>query len=170
MQRVLSKREKIILIFTIGLIAFSLAFNLVVLPVLRKNDSLNKRIEAARLRLARYNYLLSQKEAILGRAGGLAAGGLPGEPKDAAVAVLSEVEALAKEANIRLVDIRPRPAKGKQIEVDIRTEGDMQGYLNFIYALEDALSLLTVDKYQLSAKINSPYLEGSFSISQISTE
>jgi len=148
-----------------------MVFNFFILPALRKNDTLNKEINIIRLRLIKYAHLLSQKEIIQTKAGGLSAGlDLSGQQKDALVVILSELEGLAKNAGIRLVDVRPKPGKAKEITVDIKTEGDMQGYLKFIYSLENSLTLLTVNKFQLSAKANSQFLEGSFTVSQISAE
>ncbi len=171
MQRILTKREKVILFLAAGLIGFSAVFNFLLLPVLRKNDALNKEVRITRSRLAKYLHLLSQKEDIQIKAGELSAGlDLSGQQKDALAVILSELEGLAKNADIRLVDVRPKAGRGKEVTVDIKTEGDMQGYLKFIYSLENSLTLLTVSKFRISAKANSQYLEGNFSVSQISTD
>ncbi|MFH0858175.1 MAG: hypothetical protein V1842_01335 [Candidatus Omnitrophota bacterium] len=171
MLRLLSKREKIILFFTAGLITFAILFNFLILPVLKKYDTLNKEIRVTRARLVKYIRLLNQKEIIQNKAAQLAMNlDLSGQQNDALVIILTEVESLAKGANIRIVDVRPKLSKQKSVAVDIKTEGDMDGYLNFIYSLQNSLSLLVIDKFRLSAKANSQSLEGNFSISQISSQ
>lgn len=167
-MRLLSKREKIILILTVGLIVFSILLNFLILPVLKQFDLLNKEIELNRRRLIKYSRLLRQKEAIRSKAASLAIDAdSAGRENDALVIMLAELENLAKEANLRIVDVRPKPDK-KTANVDIKTEADIQGYLQFIYGLQHSLSLLEIKKFRLSAKANSQLLEGNFSISQIS--
>jgi type II secretory pathway component PulM len=62
MQKILNKREKIVLYTTVGIIIFSIAFNLFIEPTLSRNETLNKEINIARLKLNKYLKLLSQKE------------------------------------------------------------------------------------------------------------
>jgi hypothetical protein len=90
------------------------------------------------------------------------------------VSALSELERIAQNANIRIIDIRPQSlAKSaglyKETAIDIRAEGQIKDYLKFIYSLESTFSLLRIKRFQLGAKPNNnQLLEGSFSISQIS--
>lgn len=174
MIRVLSRRERVILYATAGVIIFAAIFNFLLAPVLTKNDNLNKEINLKRAKLKKYLWLLSQKEAIQGKYSKFssAPGGL-GQEQDALVSALSELENLAKNSGVKIIDLRPQqPAGGRdlyrEILIDLRTEGEMAGYLKFIYELENSLSLLRIKKFQLSAKPNSTILEGSFSISQLS--
>jgi hypothetical protein len=171
MLRVLSRREKIILFFTAGLIIFGILLNFLILPVLNKYDIMNKEIRITRAKLVKYLRLLSQKEIIRKKAAQLAINpDLSGRQNDTPVIILTELENLAKEANIRIVDVRPAISKQKSTVVDIKTEGDMEGYLKFIYNLQNSLSLLVINKFRLSARPNSRSIEGNFSISQISSQ
>jgi len=165
-----------ILSLTIGVIVFSIIFNFLVLPVLNKNDALNKEINIARAKLKKYLQLLSQKEDIQSKYSNFSTRfKISGQPEEIAVSTLSELEGLAKEANIRIIDIRPQGASKasalyKETLIDLKTEGAAEGYLKFIYDIENSLLLLRIKRYQLSAKPNAPLLEGSFSISQVSLE
>lgn len=171
MLRLLLKREKIILFFTAGLIAFSILFNFLLLPVLKKYDTLNKAIRVTRARLVKYIRLLDQKEIIQNKAAQLAINpDLSGRQNDTLVIILTELKGLAEGANIRIVDVRPTAGRQKSAAMDIKTEGDMEGYLKFVYNLQNSLSLLTINKFRLCAKANSRFLEGNFSISQISPQ
>lgn len=176
MQRILARREKIILSATIGVIIFSIGFNFVIAPILTKNENLNKEINVTKTKLKKYIRLLGQKEYIQNKYNKFSArlkG--PALEADTSLGALSELENLAKAANIRIVDIRPqslsRPAAlYKEVIIDLRTEGTMEGYLKFIYTVENSLLLLQIKRFQLIAKPHTLSLEGRFSISQLSLE
>jgi hypothetical protein len=174
---ILNKREKLILYLTAAVIIFAVIFNFFIAPLLTKNDNLNREVALKKAKLQKYLWLISQKEGIkaeYAKFGPQAP--VIGEQQDALVAALSELENLAKNAGIRIVDVRPqlketkeRADSYKEIFIDLRTEGSMNGYIKFLYSLENSLSLLKIKKFQLSAKPGSTSLEGSFSITQLSS-
>lgn len=176
MIRLLSKREKVILYATVGVIIFVAVFNFLISPILTKNDNLNKEINFNQQKLKKYLWLLNQKEAIQSKHSKFVTiTGISGQQEDALVGVLSELENLAKNANIRIIDlipqqVTPRANLYKESLITLRTEGTIEGYLKFIYNLENSLSLLRIKKFQLSTKPNTPSLEGSFSISRLSLD
>ncbi len=175
MLKVLSKREKIILYVTVAVAVSSVVINFLNGSFWQKNIVLNREIAITRQKLKKSLRLLSQKEAIQNRYNRVALSPDLSMPQgDVFVATLSELEKMAQDAGVRIVDIRPQDvSKGgglyKEIAVDLRAEGDIEGYFKFIYNLENSLSLLRVRRFQLSSKANSKSLEGSFSISSIST-
>jgi hypothetical protein len=173
MLKAISKREKIIFTLTLGVILFSIVFTFLVAPLLRRGEALNKEIRIARLKLRKHLYLLSQEKEIQDKYNRFASEqNLAAQAPEAMVSSLSVLETLAKEANIRIIDIRPQTPRGsglhKEITIDLRTEGAIGGYLSFLYSIENSLMLLDIKRFQLNAKTNSQLLEGSFSISQIS--
>jgi hypothetical protein len=173
MQKILNKREKIVLYITVGIIIFSIAFNLFIGPALSRNETLNKEINIVRLKLNKYLNLLSQKEYIQDKYNKFSASlKLDGSGEDTFVGALSEIEGLAKASNISILDVRPQSPKildlYKENLIELRTEGQIEGYLKFIYNIENSLSLLKIKRFQLNAKPNTALLEGSFSISQLS--
>ncbi len=175
MQKILTKREKKVLYITVGIIIFSVIFNFLIWPVINKNDLLNKEISVSAAKLKKYLRLLAQKDYIRGKYNEFSRYLNEHKTEDTAVSTLSELGNLAKSANIRIIDMRPQAAKAsgqsyKEIEIDLRTEGAMEGYLKFIYTIENSLSLLRIKRFQLNAKPNAQLLEGVFSISQISAE
>jgi len=175
MYRLLTKRERIISYIAAAVVIFSIAFNFLLAPALKTNDILNKEINLARAKLYRYAVLLSQKEEIQNKYSKFseALGGAQ-QKEDTFVSVLSELEGLAKNANIHIVDIRPQSASAKssglykEASIDLRTEGPMDSYIKFIYSVENSLLLLKIKKLQLAARPNSQVLEGNFSILQLS--
>lgn len=173
MHKVLTNREKTILLLTAGVLVFSVLFSLVISPQLDKNDALSRQVRASRVKLKKYAKLLSQKDELQRKYAKLPKGLGVSAKNEGVVGILAELEAFAKEAGIRIVDLRPQPAAKsaaagyKELAIDLRAEGDMQGYLKFIYALENSLTLLHINKFQLTSKPNSELLDSSFSISHI---
>lgn len=172
MIKILNKREKIILWLTAGVIAFSIIFKFFITPVLTKNDDLNKEIKLTQAKLKRSLRLLKQKNYIKSKYSKLLPlDNLSDEPQDSSVGLLSELERLSKNANIRIIELRPETAKKsglyKEIFVDLRADGAMSGYLKFIYDIERSPLLLKIKKFQLSAKSNTPILESNLSLSQL---
>jgi hypothetical protein len=173
MQKLLSKREKLIGYLTVGAVVAAILFNFLVVPILSKADSLNREVNYNRAKLTKYLWLLSQKEYLQNKYGKYPSViKAPSQQQDSAIGALSTLEGLAKGADIRIIDLRPQgsasSAAAKGSPVDLRTEGTMEGYLKFIYDLENSLSLLKIKEFQLSAKPNSKFLEGNFSIYQLS--
>jgi len=175
MLRVLSKREKLILFAVLGLLIFSIIFNFVIEPFLVKNENLNQEINAAKRKLRKYVYLLSQKDYIQSKYSKFSQNlKRPEEGRDIFVNALTAIEGIANVSNIRIIDIRPQNQKSqeadKEILIELKTEGRTEGYLQFLYNIENSLSLLRIKKFQLNSKANTKNLEGSFSISQPSLD
>lgn len=177
MQRILTKREKIILFMAIGALVTSIVFNFVIDPVLTKSACLNKEISLTAAKLKKYLQLLSQKEQIKNQYDKFFESFRHFNNnigKDASVNMLSEIENLAKESRIQILDIRPETPKNadlyKELLIVLRTQGDMEGYLRFLYNLENSAILLSVKSFQLNSKPNSQFLEGNFIISRISLD
>jgi len=160
-----------ILGLTIFAAVSSVVFNFVIAPVLKKNDDLNKEITKTKMKLKKYMLLLSQESYVKGKYSKFSSvlQGLP-EDKDSLVAALSELELLAKSANVRIIDIRPQGMKdvasSKEVFIDFRAEAGIGDFLRFIYDLENSLSLLRIKRFQLVAKPNTQIIEGSFSVSR----
>lgn len=168
MQRILSKREKVILHLLAAILILGIAYNFIE-PLLTKYQNQKQEIKLTETKLKKYLWLLSSKDYLENKYKELNFSGesLKAEG-DTLVGLLSEIEALAKSSNIRIVDIRPQSQKGKEqsTQIDLRTEGALEDYLKFIYSIENSLLLLNIKRFQLNAKPNSELLDGSFSISQ----
>lgn len=167
MKKFLSKRENLLVFSTLAIFLFSLGLNTFIIPLMKKNDELNKRIKKNSLKLKKYAWLMSRKDS-------LEQGYLKlfnsnfSEPRLGSqnLSALSEIKQLAKEANINIIDIRPQTGSLKEMEIELRTEGQLPDYLRFIYTVELSMNLLSIKSFQLNALPNSALLEGIFSISQ----
>ncbi len=158
MQKLLTKREKTILYITVGVIIFAFAFNFIIAPIYTKNDSLNKEINIARAKLKKYLWLIEQKEAIQAQFSAISS--LSFQPNQQ-----EDILASAKDANIRIVDIRPQDTS-----IELRTEGLIEEHLKFIYNLERSLSFPRIKKFRLTVKPQSQDLEGNFTITKPSAQ
>jgi hypothetical protein len=174
MLKVLSKREKVILYSTIGVILFAVIFNVLLYPLMDRNTRLNKEIELTRQKLKKYLWLLSQKDIIENKYSKFSQALKAPAQEDPLVAGLAQLENMAKEANIRIIDMRPEAqpkAQGpyKEAMIELRAEGGAEGFLKFIYEIENSLSLLKIKKFQLSSRANAQVLEARFTVSQLFT-
>lgn len=157
----LNKRERVILYIAIGAIVFAAALNLVILPFYARNDLMNKEIRAAQVKLNKYRLLIEEKDKIqeqINAIPALAATGQQGD--DNLMNILTEIERLAQDADVRIIDIRPQ----KENLIDLRVEGRMDEYLKFIYNLECSPSFLKIKKLQLASQPQSLILQGSFTV------
>jgi small-conductance mechanosensitive channel len=169
MHSIFKKRERIILYIAIAVIFFSLLFNFLLSPVIEKYDILNKKINLNQAKLQKYQALLNSKNEIENKYAKLS---LSSEPlkdmTDPTVASLAALENLAKNADIKLLDIRPEQnqKKNNQNTIELRAEGSMEGYTKFIYNIGNSLMLLKIRRFQIAAKPNAQSLEGTFTIIQ----
>lgn len=172
MQKILAKREKIILYAAIALLAFSIGFNLIIQPLLKKNDMLDKEISVTRAKLNRSLRLLSQKEFVEDRYNKFFSS-FPAFEKleDTPVSILSALEELAVDSDMRIIEMRPEAAKKtgpyQETIIDLRAEGSIESYIRFIYGVDNSLGALQIRKLQLNAKANTHLLEGILSVTQV---
>lgn len=169
MHSIFKKRERIILYIAIAVIFFSLVFNFLLSPLIEKYDILNKEINLNQAKLQKYQTLLNSKNEIENKYAKLSLS--PGPLKDMddpTVTSLAALENLAKNAGIKLLDIRPEQNQRKngQNAIELRAEGSMEGYTKFIYDIGNSLMLLKIRRFQVAAKPNAQALEGTFTIIQ----
>jgi DNA-directed RNA polymerase subunit F len=166
MAKILNQREKIVLWLTIGIIAAAVLLNYAITPLFQAGERTQREIVTARNKLKKYRALLGQKDTLAAVAGIQdVQEKLSGKPRDSLVAVLFELENMAKKAGVQIVDIRPQVQKqNRQIMVDMRMEGALAQYISFIYDVEHSLLLFQIKRTQLGVKPNVAGLEGNFTI------
>lgn len=170
MPKIFTAREKLILYTTVGVVLTGIIFRFLIGPVWEKSEGLDKQIDLTRAKLKKFVRLLSQKEKIQNQMNP-ASSVTSRQQKNSIVAPLSEIEILASNANVRIIDIRPQTiskasSSGNEIIIDLRAEGVIEGYIKFIYTIENSLLLLRIKKLQLTVQPNSTALEGNFCIYQ----
>lgn len=162
-ERVLSKREKSILIFTAGVILAALTVNLIIIPLLIQSSRLNNEIRFAQAKVAKYKWLISNKESLR-KQYPLPKPQASGRP-DTVTGTLEEIEQIASSAGIRITDIRP-DMQGRQMQIEMRADGNMEGYINLIYNLESSLLLFNIQECAFTMNSRGKLLEGVFKISR----
>lgn len=175
MVKVLKKRERQLVCLIIALVSAGIFFNLFAYPFLQKNQSLNSEIAIAKLKLIKYQEILNRKDELKKNPSERPSGLTVFEQKqDTVVAILAELEHLSKGAGVKILDIRPQnlitASKNENFTFDLRLEGNIEGYLKFIYEIENSVFLLQIKKMLLRAKTVSALIEGSFTVSQISRD
>jgi len=170
MLKLLSKREKMML-FIIAIIVLSSAlYNFIFSPIFEKYSLLDSQVKIEKARLIKYKQILSRKAAIESKYNALYSKHEVINTQDPGVALLTELERLALNAGIRIIDIRPQPdnlSGGKKgMLVDLRAEGQLQGFVKYLFNIEQSFQMLSVKRLQLSAKTGVSSLEASISVFQ----
>jgi len=170
--RILTKRERAILFITLGVIAFSLRLNFILLPVVNSFQTLNHEIATSLLNLKKSLRLLSREQRIqqdYNQISSLAQ--LEVGEEEVIALILAQLQNLANQASLRIVDVRPQASRDfgryKEIVVELKQEGKIEGFLKFIYDLENPPYLLRIKKLQLNSKAAGGVLEGQILISKI---
>jgi Tfp pilus assembly protein PilO len=70
--------------------------------------------------------------------------------------ILNGLERIARNARIKIVNIKPKPPQEKEFYrsylVEIETESDMHSLMKFIFDVKNSPLLLRIDKLSLSSK------------------
>lgn len=168
MREVINKRERVIAFAAAAVIIIFAALNFIIEPLLSRASSLNKEIKLAKAKLIEYSGLLTAKSGI--KSDHVQAS----QEGNAAKNVFEELEALAKDSGLKILDMRPQPVKPleiyKEMNIDLRTQGMPESFIRVIYSIENSPLLLKVRKLQLNALPNSSDLEGYISVSQVILE
>ncbi len=152
----LSKREKIFFYVTLSIIVFSLIFKFVFFPLFSLNQRLTQEVKAKQLELRRA-LRLSQGEAAQNEYDAFIAAIKMGENRDLEMArLLSEIESMAKEAGVNIVNLRPHEIEDRKFYnkflIELKSEGTSQQILRFIFSLESSPLLLRIEKLNLSSR------------------
>lgn len=172
MHKLLTKKEKEIFYITLYFVILFVFSCFIIGPLLKKSRILNKKINFTKIKLIKYQQLVEKKGYIQNKNNKLSSNfAAAGGNEDIVITALSELEDFAKKANIQIVDVRPQAATGssgyKEILIDLKAEGDIEGFLKFIYEVENSIFLLKIKKFQLTAEPSGKLLRGVFSISQL---
>ena len=168
-----SKREKIIALISAGLILILLIYFFLLEPMLGKLDAINTEIETQELRWRKNLKILSQEAEISNQYQKYADFVRPKASDEQEMAnILSEIEAVAKEVNIRILDMKPQKIKTlefyKSFGVDLIIEGQLKDITHFLYNLQNAPHLLKTDKLHLEKEsVVQPVLKASLLVSKI---
>ena len=157
----MSKKEKNLFLVTAIFVGFALLYRLVLLPGIGKSRTLNHQIQLKREMIGNALSLLNQKEDIQRKSQKFAnyAKGNLSEEEETAV-FLKEVEDIAKNSSVQLIDLKPYSAERKdfyiEYRIEIETESNMNQLVAFIHNLQGSDSLLRVIKFRINPKPDKP--------------
>ncbi|MFH0827383.1 MAG: type 4a pilus biogenesis protein PilO [Candidatus Omnitrophota bacterium] len=154
----LPKKQKTMLYATGGLLLFSLFNLLIILPVYSKIRSLNEAIRKKEAAIIRDLNVLDRKDEILSESKKYATflkEALSDEEET--TLLLKEIENIASKGSLYIVEMKPSGIKEernklKKFVVNLTCEGQMEQVMGFMHNIENAATLLNIDKFQLSPK------------------
>lgn len=153
----LSKREKIIFYGAITFVSLTLLDRLIISPIYSKVKSLNKEIQDRTTIIKQNLHIVAQKDRIsseITKYAPLLASAKSEEEET--TSFLQEIEGLANEAGVYLVDMKPASLKdggsSKRFLINLNCESQMEQLTDFMYKIENSINLLTVEKYQIGPK------------------
>ncbi|MFC1807261.1 hypothetical protein ACFL0T_02705 [Candidatus Omnitrophota bacterium] len=168
----LSKREKAVFYAAIFFISLVAVDRLIVSPIYLKIISLNKEIKDKEVGIKRNLHFLTQKDRIKSEVSKYGPILKKFESNEADItSILKELEKLANDASVYLVDIKPTGTKEEdgyiKHVVKLNCEAQMEQIVDFIYSAETSDTLFTVEDYKISPKSkDSAVAQCSMSISR----
>jgi len=169
----LSKRERLVFYVTAFIGGAVILDYLVLSPILSKMKQLNEQIESQKAEIKRSFTILSYEKQIgREREKYFSAGGDTESEEEGITAFLKEIENLAKESSVYLVDIKPsnkaEKSGPKQYLLDLNFEAQMDQLLSFFYDIQYSEKLIKIERYQIRPKAEGSSIVGcSMSISKL---
>jgi len=153
----LNSRETFILIITLGLIVLFVVYQFVVKPMHEGAVDINDQLRVVEHRLTKSVQLLGQKDLIEARYQELV--NLIGvvDSEDAQMpAIISKIEAAARESNIHIANIQPQKSTTRKevrfLAVEVEIDGQWKDIVQFLYELQEQpnfyfINELSLEKY-----------------------
>jgi len=154
----LSKREKFIFYAAAFFISVTILDRLIISPVSHKMAALNNDIKERENDIKKDLRILAQKDRILAETAKYKSfmGDSKSNDDEQVTSTLKEIEVIASQSSVYLVDMKPGNIKEvgtqKKILINLDCEAQMEQLVNFMYNIENSNSLLSIGKYQLSPK------------------
>ena len=169
----LSKKEKIGLSFSFAIVSLALLDRAIVSPIRSRFQRINQAIAIGEKQLGHDLRNIRQKDQIAAEFEKYVQYvQRSGSDEEEVAKILGEIEALARQSNVYLVDMKPQTPKEvdfyKEYAVEIEAEGDMTALVRFLYQMNTSVQLLRVEKLRLnSRKSGDPVLKSSMLITKI---
>lgn len=153
----LSKRERILLFITIGVIILAGLINFIITPLSKKWRHLNNQIASLNAKLSRHMRILSLEKDIEAKYKAYADYlKVKGSNEEALALVLQEIERHARSSEVVLTNIVPSGLESKdfynKFEVRMDIEGDMSSLIKFLYELQRSKHLFRILRLSITTK------------------
>lgn len=157
----LKKREKAMVFFTGFLLIIWISYSFVGEPVINKWGRVNKDVKKAKIELQKAIKIYKQKENVNDEYGKLISKfSAKGSNEEEMAAMLNEIELVARQTNVRIINMKPRrtikKANHRLLSVDIDTESTMRDMLKFIKLLKTSKQSLRIEQITLNSRARDP--------------
>lgn len=127
----------------------------IVRPLLIEQSRVDKELKVSSARLARYQTLLKRDDLLSGKT--------ERSGKTTSAGSLSGLEQLAKQEEVKIVDMRPEKTEGGCRTVIIKTEAPLPAYIRFFYRLEESAGT-RLSRCQMAARPGSQDIDAMCTI------
>ncbi|MGD0092942.1 MAG: type 4a pilus biogenesis protein PilO [Planctomycetota bacterium] len=152
----LSRREKLLVFATLGVLVFLLGDYYALTPLLERQDVLQAQREQVLAELGRAQKLMAERKQLTPRWNSLLSSGMKSEPSEAEGQLLHALRDWARETGFALSSLKPeRPESKEQLkEVNIQATGTgtLDGIAKFLWKMHSAAFPLKVLEFQLVSR------------------
>ncbi|MBN2097040.1 MAG: hypothetical protein JW714_01025 [Candidatus Omnitrophica bacterium] len=171
----LSRRERLLAYTVLGVFSFSLIYNFILKPLAGVYSKLNRKILNKEIELKKNTRLLQQEQgikAIFQKYTGTIKSKRSDEEE--IVALLNEVEKLARASGIHIANIKPKPVEDlsfcNKYTLEMNCEATLKKYIEFIYKLQDSRQTIRVEKLDLTSRgKENPLLKARLLVTKVLT-
>jgi Tfp pilus assembly protein PilO len=169
----LSKRERSVLVITIGIAVLAVAYAFVIEPILGKSNMLNEQIRSKKSYILKNRVLLSKFKSLEEEYKRYPSLTVSAESEEKEVAkALSSIENISHSSSCPIADVKPRASKNigsyKEILFEVATESGIDELSRFLYEIETSKDMLRVKHFTIASKSGSSNtLKGSLLIGRI---
>ena len=171
----IKKREKILGIATVCLVAAALAYNFIIEPLGKRWNDSQKEIQEKEALLRRHSRILRSKDTIK-KLHSIYTAYIQEEKmssEEESAQALSSIEKLARSSNTRITNIKPLATKSlenhNKYTFRVSIESRVNELTKFIYDMQSSEQLLKVERMVLRAKERQPdTIKAILTISKIS--
>ena len=153
----MSKRERIVLFGAIFVLSAAFVDRVIVHSLTEKINGLDKQIKERETQIRKDLSIMAREKTIqLQQVNYKSYMGARDSENEEFTVFLKELENIASKSKIYLVDMKPTGTKqsgeSKKYMVNLNCEGEMEPLVEFMYNIENANKLMTVEKYQIDPK------------------
>ncbi|MEI8175810.1 MAG: hypothetical protein WCG78_02975 [Candidatus Omnitrophota bacterium] len=153
----MSKEEKTIAYVAMGFILLAFFDVLIFQAIMAKNDAINEQIRTQGLLIRKNLKILAQKDMIAVQEKEYAPYGIEGKSQEEEISsVLKEIEVLASQAGVVLIEVKPTNLKSEKIikrySISLSCEATMEQLARFMVLLQNSKVLFAIETYSITSK------------------
>jgi len=169
----LSSKERIGLFIAAAFLFLAFFDRLIISPISARIREIDKNISISEKQLQEYLRYLRQKGVVTEEYQKIEKYAKKvGSDEEEETKVLGEIEELARQCKISIINIKPQPPRQigfyRKYVVDIESEAEMEPFTDFLYQLNNSSQLLRAEKVTFNLKDkDSLIVKGSISVTKV---